>query len=95
MADCPKCTKMREALGPKAPFWCPMCGRWQLLREPAFAAFPSGKYRHLACVECKLGALCRDMWFRPNAVTCATEGHVESFDAHTLTGEMKPKDPRR
>jgi hypothetical protein len=92
---CPKCSNLREHLPPKTPGWCPLCGRWQLLREPKFAVFPSGRYRHLACVECHLGAWCRDFWSRPNATRCAEDGHVEAFDAHTVMGEFKPKDPRR
>ncbi len=95
MAECPKCTRIRKGLDPRTPGWCPLCRRWQLLREPSFVAFPGGKYRHLACVECRLGAWCRDFWSRPNATRCASDGHVEDFDAHSVTAEFKPKDPRR
>ena len=95
MADCPKCLRIRKGLDSRTPGWCPLCRRWQLLRETSFEAFPGGRYRHLACIECKLGAWCRDFWSRPTAIGCAREGHVEDFDAHSVTGEFKPKDPRR
>src|SRR5712691_3945612 len=68
---------------------CPLCRRWQRPSEPSFAAFPGGRFKHLACVECHLGAWCRDFWSRPTAVRCAAEAYVEAFDRHTVMGEFK------
>jgi len=89
MLDCPRCQQIRAGLADKTPVWCSKCGRWQFVYQPALATLLGATYRHYACVACHDGALCRDMWIRPNAVACARECHVEAFDKHVVVERSK------
>jgi hypothetical protein len=95
MTECSRCSNARRALHATTPAWCSRCHRWQMLYQLPFADFPGAQYRHLSCVQCHVGAWCRDFWTRPNAAACAKSGHVEAFDQHTVSGSFVPKSPTR
>jgi len=69
--------------------WCRLCGRYQHVEQLSWGTFDGAVYRHLTCVECGAGALCRDLQERAEAAVCAYRAH-----RHPLEGPCPGDVPR-